>query len=117
MKEDLAFELAGRYWGNEEALKVKAEFDHVFAQKGLPDDLREITIGTDNLTESGKETWLPQIIKKADLVKSTSEALRLIMQGGVKVNDKPVTDPDARLKHGEYLVKVGKRKFIKVIIR
>jgi tyrosyl-tRNA synthetase len=116
-KEDLAFELAGRYWGNEEALKVKAEFDHVFAQKGLPDDLREITIGTDNLTESGKETWLPQIIKKADLVKSTSEALRLIMQGGVKVNDKPVTDPDARLKHGEYLVKVGKRKFIKVIIR
>lgn len=116
-KEDLAFELVGRYRGNEEALKVKTEFEHVFAQKGLPDDVREFTIATDNLTESRKETWLPQIIKEADLVKSTSEALRLIKQGGVKVNDKPVTDPDARLEQGEYLVKVGKRKFVKVIIR
>jgi len=116
-KEDLAVEIVGRYWGNDEAFKVKAEFEHIFRQKGLPDEIREITIGADTDLESKRETWLPQVMKTADLVKSTSEALRLIKQGGVKINDNTVTDPDLRLQAGEHIIKAGKRRFCKVIVQ
>ena len=49
--------------------------------------------------------------------KEHGEAIRLIKQGGVKVNDAIVTDPDIRLQQGEHIIKVGKRRFYKVIIK
>ena len=55
-------------------------------------------------------------MKDTGLAKGSGEAVRLIKQGGVKVNDAPVTDPDIRLGQGEYIIKVGKRRFYKVII-
>jgi tyrosyl-tRNA synthetase len=42
--------------------------------------------------------------------------MRLIKQGGVKINDEAVIDPDTRLQQGEHIIKVGKRKFCKVIV-
>ena len=98
-----------RYWGREEALKAKEEFDQIFRQKGLPD---EIPVGNISL----ENNWLPQIMKDTGLAKSTSEAIRLIRQGGVKVNDNAVTDADARLEKGEFILKVGKRRFCKIIV-
>ena len=62
-------------------------------------------------------TWLPQIMKDTGLAKGSGEAIRLIKQGGVKVNDATVTDPDIRLEQGEHIIKVGKRRFYKVIIK
>jgi len=56
-------------------------------------------------------------MKEGGLVKSRSEARRLLLQGGVKVNNRAVTDPDTRLEQGEYIIKVGKRRFLKVIVR
>ncbi len=55
-------------------------------------------------------------MKETGLAKSTSEAIRLIKQGGVKINDSGVADPETRLPQGEYIVKVGKRKFYKILI-
>jgi tyrosyl-tRNA synthetase len=124
-KEELAVEIVGRYWGNEEALRVKAEFEHVFAQKGLPEDIPAYRMVLEGESKSSAAfdvtfkrniNWLPQIMKAAGISKSTSEAMRLIRQGGVRVNDSAVTDPDKRLQQGEYLIKAGKKKFIKVII-
>jgi tyrosyl-tRNA synthetase len=108
-KEDLAIEIVGRYWGSEIGLQAKQEFEHVFKQKGLPDDVPVATIPFEH-------NWLPQIMRDAGLVKSTSEAIRLIRQGGVKVNERTVADSDTRLQKGEYIVKVGKRRFCKVIV-
>ncbi|MCG2721795.1 MAG: tyrosine--tRNA ligase [Thermodesulfovibrionales bacterium] len=108
-KQELAAEIVERYWGREEALKAKEEFDQIFRQKGLPD---EIPVGKISL----ENNWLPQIMKDTGLAKSTSEAIRLIRQGGVKVNDNAVTDADARLEKGEFILKVGKRRFCKVIV-
>lgn len=108
-KEDLALEITGRYWGKDSAVKAKEEFEHVFKDKGLPEDLPVFKYKWDEA-----EVWIPKLMKEACLVKSTSEAVRLIRQGGVTINDARVEDPDAKIGEGEYLFKVGKRKFIKI---
>jgi tyrosyl-tRNA synthetase len=124
-KEDLAFEIVERYWSKEGALKAREEFEHVHRDKGLPDEIPTYTItGTFHLEAPALEgsfraeirNWLPQVMKDAGLARSTSEAMRLIKQGGVKINDVAVIDPDTRLQQGEHVIKVGKRKFCKVIV-
>lgn len=123
-KEDLALEVVERYWGKEAATKAKEEFGHL-RDKELPDDIPEITISLKGESRSGSvveveakknPSWLPQIMKDSGLAKSTGEAIRLIKQGGVKVNDTVVADPEVKLTHGEYIIKVGKRRFLKVRI-
>jgi tyrosyl-tRNA synthetase len=54
-------------------------------------------------------------MKEGGLAKSTSEAMRLVKQGGVKVDGEKFTDPKAGLGPGEYLIQVGRRKFLKVV--
>ncbi|MBA3060592.1 MAG: hypothetical protein FP832_02895, partial [Nitrospirae bacterium] len=81
-------------------------------------DTAKIEVTTTSGMVKAKANWLPQIMKDTGLVKSTSEAIRLIKQGGVKVNDATVTDTETRLlQKGEYIIKVGKRKFFKLIIQ
>ncbi len=127
-KENLALEIVERYRGREEALKAQEEFEHIFKQKGLPDEVPtcivnigkgELTLPQLQVSASGKANvnWLPQIMKDTGLAKSTSEAIRLMKQGGVKVDDVTVTDPDSILQQGEYIIKVGKRKFLKVLVK
>ncbi len=108
-KEALALEIVGRYWGREEALKAREEFERVFKEKRLPDDIPEIETAWE---DSG--IWVPRILKEGGLCKSTGEAMRLMQQGGVWVNDRRVTDPQERLAEGEYVIKVGKRRFLKL---
>jgi tyrosyl-tRNA synthetase len=127
-KENLALEIVGRYWGREEAMKAKEEFDHIFRQKGLPDEIPTVVIPRSvihnvvstepksSVQDAVHINWLPQIMKDTGLAKSTSEAIRLIKQGAVKVNDKTIGDSDTRLQQGEHVIKAGKRKFYRVII-
>lgn len=106
-KENLAFEIVERYWNKEEALRVKEEFEHIFGQKGLPDDIPTVELMWDK-----DAMWVPKIMKLSGLSSSTGEAMRLINQGGVAVNEQKVDDPDTKLPAGRYLFKVGKRKFL-----
>jgi tyrosyl-tRNA synthetase len=108
-KENLALEIVERYWSGAEALRVKDEFEHVFGQKGLPDDIpaAEVIWEEDAM-------WVPKLMKLCGLASSTGEAMRLIKQGGVTVNDQKLDDPDAKLPAGTYLFKVGKRKFLRI---
>lgn len=108
-KEALALEIVGRYWGMDAALRAQEEFERVFKEKQLPDDIPEIAISWNN-----EDIWLPQVLKDGGLCKSTGEAMRLIKQGGVSVNDRRVVDPQERLPKGEYIIKVGKRRFLKI---
>ena len=109
-KKSLAVEIVERYHGGEAALKAKEEFGHIFKDKGIPDDLPVFKISWED-----EGMWLPKIMKLSGLVKSTGEAIRLIKQGGVTVNSEKWEDPDKNLPAGEYLLKVGKRRFLKVI--
>jgi len=109
VKENLALEIVERYWGKDEAFKAKEEFERVFKEKGLPNEIPIVEIKWD-----GNEMWVPKIMKLSGLTSSTGEAIRLIKQGGVMINDEKFTDPDGKLAKGDYLFKVGKRKFMRV---
>jgi tyrosyl-tRNA synthetase len=109
-KEGLAAEIVGRYWSGQEAVRAKEEFEHVFRDKGLPGEIPVF-----ELHWGQEEVWLPRILKESGLTASSSQAISLIRQGGVHVDDEKVTDPDMKLKKGERLIKVGKRKFLKVV--
>jgi len=119
-KENLALEIVERYWGEEEAIKAREEFEHIFRQKGLPENIGilNITLPMPEISLSGgvPSNWLPQIMKNAGLTKSTSEAIRLIKQSGVKVNENTISDPETKLEKGEHIIKVGKRRFYKIIV-
>ncbi|MBN2653611.1 MAG: tyrosine--tRNA ligase [Nitrospirae bacterium] len=108
-KEELALEIAERYSSKEAALHAKEEFDHVFKDRGRPEEIPVIEIQWDEA-----EIWLPKIMKLAGLVQSTGEAMRLIKQGGVSVDEKKVENPDTKLAKAEYIIKAGKRKFAKI---
>jgi tyrosyl-tRNA synthetase len=108
-KENLALEIVERYWSREEALRVKDEFEHIFRQKGLPDEIPVVEIIWEE-----NEMWVPKIMKLSGLASSTGEAMRLIKQGGVTVNEQKVDAPDSKLPAGSYLFKVGKRKFLQI---
>ncbi len=109
VKENLAFEIVERYWGQNEAVKASEEFEHIFKQKGLPDE-----ISVSELEWEEDEMWVPKLMKLSGLTSSTGEAIRLIKQGGVTINDKKLEDPDGKLARGSYLFKVGKRKFMRI---
>ncbi|MEW6116051.1 MAG: tyrosine--tRNA ligase [Nitrospirota bacterium] len=109
-KEALALEIVERYWGKEAAAHAKEEFEKVFRDKGIPEDIPEYLFPPDV-----DELWLPQIMKEARLAASTSQAIALIRQGAVSVDEQKVTDPNKKLSRGNYLIKAGKRKFLKVV--
>lgn len=124
-KKDLAIEIVTRYHGSGEAEKALKEYDKL-QSKELPDNIPEKSFTLAGTAEASgsldvelvtKTIWLPQIMKQTALANSTSEAVRLIKQGGVKINDVVVSDPDTRLSEGEHIIRVGKRRFCKVIIK
>jgi tyrosyl-tRNA synthetase len=125
-KEDLALEIVERYWSKDEAIKAKEEFERVHREKGLPDEIPETPNKMEmaailppwsvSATVEANINWLPQVMKNVGLVKSTSEAIRLIKQGGVKLNGSTVTDTKTMLQQGKHLIQVGKRRFHRVIV-
>jgi tyrosyl-tRNA synthetase len=114
-KKELAKEIVARYCGIREAEKALQQYQTVFEEKKT--DLEIFVSEQISVSDEDKADWLPQIMKRTGLAKSTSEAIRLIKQGGVKVNDGTVTDPNTTLQHGEHIIKVGKRRFYRVILK
>jgi tyrosyl-tRNA synthetase len=109
-KKRLGVELADRFCGTGEGTKARAEFERVFSKNDMPDEIPVIVIAWE-----GEKMKLAKIIAFAGAAKSNSEARRLIQQGAVEVNEKPVRDIDAELlDSGEYILRVGKKRFIKV---
>ena len=112
VKFDLAKEIVARFHGATAAETAAADFEARFKRDEIPQDVREVRL------QSGAEGLpIPQVLKQAGLTASTSEALRMIEQGGVKVNGEKVRDKSLRLVRGERcVVQVGKRKFACVTI-
>jgi tyrosyl-tRNA synthetase len=112
-KAKLASEIIERFHSKDAAKQAQEEFSRVFANKEIPDDIKvvEITAATD------RDRWLPKIMVDTALAGSTSEVKRILPDGGVKVDGKPVTDWQHKLDPGEHLVQRGQRKFVKVVIK
>lgn len=113
VKLDLAEELVARFHGAEAARHAREAFLSRFSRGELPADIPEL-----NLSAGGGRMALPQVLKESGLAKSTSEAIRLIRQGGVKIDGERAENPDVELAAGaNHLLQVGKRRFLRVIIR
>ncbi|MEW6227289.1 MAG: tyrosine--tRNA ligase [Bacillota bacterium] len=114
-KRRLAREIVTLYHGPEAACAAEREFDAVFRQGALPEDVPDVVVSQAEL-EDGK-MWCPKLLVAAGLADSSSEARRLIAQGAVRVGDDRVTDPQARvaLRSG-VVVRVGKRRFARICI-
>jgi len=110
LKKKLAREIIQRFHSEIEASDAQREFEKVFSQKELPDDMPVVELKWD-----GDELWLPHIIHTSGVSKSSSEARRLIKEGAVTVNGERVTDIEKKLKRAEYIIKVGKKRFVKVV--
>ena len=106
----LAEELVDRFHSNGDGKACKEAFLQRF-QKGLmPDDISRIVIDIE-----GDSMPLVNLLKTSEMVSSTSEATRLIKQGGVKIDSEKVENPKLNIKKGsEAIYQVGKRKFLKI---
>jgi tyrosyl-tRNA synthetase len=108
-----AQEIVSRFHGAGAGEAALAEFEARFKQGEIPDDMPEFSFGTGTEVIS-----LAQVLKQAGLTSSTSEALRMIDQGGVRLNGEKVSDRAAALPRGEPMVlQVGKRKFARVTLQ
>ncbi|KPL03498.1 MAG: hypothetical protein AMJ73_06730 [candidate division Zixibacteria bacterium SM1_73] len=111
LKKRLGKEIVGMYYNQKEADKACEEFEKVFSKKELPGEIPVKHFEHDEL-----EIWIPHMIVKAGCAKSTSEVRRLIKQGGLYIDNKRIDDEDLKIPiEGEKLVKLGKRRFYKII--
>ncbi|MCJ7753673.1 MAG: tyrosine--tRNA ligase [Thermoanaerobaculales bacterium] len=108
-KRRLGREIVGLYWGSEAGEEAEAAFDQVFKRGEVPDEVREFVLPNDD------QIFLPALLRDAGLVKSSSEARRLISQGAVKMNGETITDETlSRSTLNGVTVQIGKRRFIKL---
>jgi len=112
IKVRLAKELVARFHSQADADAAAEEFDRVHAKRELPDQIEEKAYSLAGAPNVG----LLKLMSDHGLAASNSEARRLIVQGGVSLNGQKATDPKASVGPGEYLLQVGKRRFLKVKI-
>ncbi|MGM0682009.1 MAG: tyrosine--tRNA ligase [Thermodesulfobacteriota bacterium] len=111
MKKQLARHFTSRFYDDSIARKAEDNFEKVFKNHGVPEDIPEKSL---QLAED--TIWLPRLLVATGLVKGTSEARRLIKQNAVSLAGKKVNDIECHIRtEGEVLLKVGKQRFCKVI--
>jgi tyrosyl-tRNA synthetase len=104
----LAREITSRFHGSAAADAAEQDFQNR-AAGGVPDVIPEVGL-------SGAPLGIGALLKQAGLAPSTTEALRLVDQGGVRVDGSAVSDRGLKLSAGTYVVQVGKRKFARVTL-
>lgn len=109
VKDDLAYIITGDFCGEEAAKMARDNFKNVFSNSGIPDEIKTIKI-----TE--KEINLISTLKDNKLIASNREGINLLKQGAISINGEKLTaDTKTIIIKNEHIIKVGKRKFIKLI--
>ncbi|MBS4033826.1 MAG: tyrosine--tRNA ligase [Ignavibacterium sp.] len=110
LKRELAKTLVTMYHSEEAAKTAEEEFDRIFINKGLPDKIPEFKV------EESKEINVLELIVLVNFAPSKGEARRLVTQGGVSIDGEKINDPLQNIKITQGMIlKVGKRKFVKLI--
>ncbi len=110
LKRELARTLVSMYHNHEAAEIAQTEFDNIFINKGLPDEIEEFNVG------NNKEINILDLIVLVNFAPSKGEARRLVTQGGVSIDGEKISDVQYQVKIiSGMILKVGKRKFIKLI--
>ncbi|WRB52162.1 tyrosine--tRNA ligase [Helicobacter pylori] len=108
VKEDLASEIVARYYDNEQAIKAKEQFSKVFSANLLPEILLE--------SDFDEGVGILDVLKQIGFCPSTSQARRDIQGGGVKINQEVVKNESYRFVKGNYVIQLGKKRFMKLNI-
>lgn len=115
IKKRLAREIVAIYHSVEAANEAQAEFERVFSQREIPEDMPELKIEEIDI-QAGK-VWIVKLLTMAGMAPSNSEARRLVQQGAVSVDGEKVSDPSANIevKNGQVL-RAGKLKFARIVL-
>lgn len=109
-KKELGRTIVRMYYDADAGEHAQKEFENIFAQKGLPDEVPVM-----NYSWEQDKVWLPKLLVHLQLMTGTGEAVRLIKQGGVSIDGDKLLEQNAELEvEREYLIKLGKRGFYKV---
>jgi tyrosyl-tRNA synthetase len=112
VKAGFAREIVTRFHGAPEAERAQSDFEARFRQGALPEDMPEVTVSS-----GAKPMAIAQVLKASGLTGSTSEALRMIEQGGIRIDGEKLSDKAAQIAPGSTVVlQVGKRKFARVTV-
>lgn len=110
IKQKLARELTARFHSEPAALQAEQNFENVFARHSLPEEIEEFEI------ESDEPIWLPKLLVDCGMVSSSSEGRRMIKQNAVSIDGEKVDDSEFSVKpQGSVVLKVGKRRFCRVV--
>ena len=113
IKIELAKELISRFHDEESADLAETNFINQFQKKNIPDDIEEVS-----LVLSEGSIPLANLLKDCEMTSSTSEAIRMIKQGAVRIDEKKITDTKYKISSGTSAVyQVGKRKFKKITLQ
>ena len=108
IKKELALKIVESYYDHSTAIKAEKHFNNVVVGKGVPEDIPQYFVDS--------ELLIVNIIYDSGLLKSKSEARRMIKQGAVKLNDISITDIQDTVRPGkERILKIGKRRFLKLV--
>ncbi len=110
-KVNFAKEIVKRFHGERASAEAHVNFDKMFRNKEIPDDIEAVRIKKEEI-----EKWLPKLLVNLGMVSSTNEGKRMIAQGGVAINGNKIAN-EALVFEGvdELIIKVGKRKFKKIL--
>ncbi len=108
VKEELAGEIVARYYDNEQAFKAKEQFSKVFSANLLPEILSE--------SDFDEGVGILDVLKQIGFCPSTSQARRDIQGGGVKINQEVIKNESYRFVKGNYVIQLGKKRFMKLNI-
>ncbi|GAJ17656.1 unnamed protein product, partial [marine sediment metagenome] len=117
LKKRLAREIVTQLYSQKAANEAEEHFTKVFQKKEVPEEIAEYRLSFSELAPQVTEPWnidISRLLASTGLVKSRSEASRLIEQGAVEIDGEKVTSYMAPVKSGS-IIKVGKRRFAKVI--
>jgi tyrosyl-tRNA synthetase len=111
LKSNLAKMIVSDFWSEEEAESVAQEFERVFKRKEIPKDIEQIDI-------PAQKASLIELLVERNILPSRGEAKRMVRQGGVYLDGRRVEDIESKLdfsKKNEYILKIGKRRFFKLV--
>lgn len=112
LKRKLARTIVEQFYSKEAALEAEENFDKIFVRKEIPDEVIEVTVDQNSASN------IISLLRTIGAANSNSEARRLVDQGGVSINGEKITNSNSNLKiQSESILKVGKRKFYKLIIK
>jgi len=104
----LAQEIVERFHSRQAAEDALTDFNNR-AKGGIPDDIAEVSL-------AGAPLGIGQLLKQANLCPSASDALRMVEQGGVRIDGAVISDKGLKVDAGTFVVQVGKRKFARVTL-